>query len=195
MRISSLTRLAWMAVFSDAHAPDAQPHQPIVILAEGGEQLLGIGQRRQLVRRVAARETQREAVVHRREGKAAEIPGGGDHVAVVIVTAVAQLVEHQGAFAAEVKQLDLLLLASRLEIRNGIRQRHDLALERQVGLDQLIHARFHGGELFLRERPAVDHRAIETARGQRVINGNIRLGEGVLEGGLEQEGDRAAVDA
>ena len=74
-------------------------------------------------------------------------------------------------------------------------KRHHLALEGQVGLDQLLHARFDRRQLFLGQRPAVDDRAVETARGQGVINGDVRGGEGVLEGGFEQEGDRTAVDA
>ena len=39
---------------------DAQAHQPVVILAEGGQQLLGIAQRRQFIRRAAAREEQKK---------------------------------------------------------------------------------------------------------------------------------------
>ena len=40
-----------------AHAVDPQPHQPIIILPERGQELLGIRQRRQFIRRLAARET------------------------------------------------------------------------------------------------------------------------------------------
>ncbi len=196
IRINSLTRLAWMAVFNGADVFDAQAHEPIVVFAEGGQQLLGIGQRRQFVRRAGgAGKRSAKPPFMGAQGEPAEIPGGGDHVAVVVIAAVAELVEHQSVLAAELEQLDLLVLALRLEVGNGVLQRHDLALERQVGLDQLLHAGFDRRQLFLGERPAVDDRAVETARGQGVINRDVRGGEGVLEGGFEQEGDRTAVDA
>jgi len=108
---------------------------------------------------------------------------------MVIIAPVAQFVEHQGVLAAELEQLHLLVLALRLEIGNGVLQRYNSALERQVGLDQLLHARFHRRQLFLGQRLAVDDRAVETARGKGVINGDVRSGKGVLEGGFEQEGD------
>ena len=129
------------------------------------------------------------------QGEPAEIAGGRDHVAVVVIAPVAQRVEHQGVLAAELEQLDLLVLALRLEVGNRLLQGNDLALERQVGLDQFLHAGFDRRQLFFGQRPAVDDRAVEAARGQGVINRDVRGGERVLEGGFEQEGDRAAVDA
>ena len=177
------------------HAGDVQPGEPVAVLPESDQQLGVIRHRQELGGRVAAREAQGEALPGERQGEPAQVARGGGHIAVVVVGVPLHPVDGQVVFAAVSQQARLVLQPLFFKQPDRLLQRDLLAPEGQVGLHQLPHFLLQPLQLLLREWLASGYLAEIAPRSHRVVHSQGRARVELLESHLQQEGERAPVDA
>ena len=136
---------------------------------------------------MTAREAQGETTIRFDQAEPLQIPAGGHHITMVIITVRSEIVQHQVRFPAVGEQPRLVIKALALKVLDRIFERDMGLRERQISFDQLAHARFQRGQFIYRKRFAPCDLAVVATGGDRVIHGQFCFREECLEGCGQQE--------
>lgn len=172
---------------------DAEEAEPVTVFAEDGIEFGGVTGFEESAL-VAARVLEDEASVDGEEGEMAEIAGGGEHIAVEGVFALAQLVHDEVIFAAFIDELDFIMLIAGSEDMFGFIYGDGDTADGLILRDDVAHVGFDLGEFIGAELGIADDLAEIAAVGDRVINEDFGVGIELVGGGDEEEGEGAAVD-
>ena len=164
---------------------DTQGGKPITVLFESLEQGGIFHHRQHLGRRMAPWEAQNEGVIKQIEVEPFQVTRRRHHIAVMIVARFAGAVEDEvGAFAV-FQQPYLIILTHLLKVGDCLLQRNGFAYERNILRYQIQHDCFNLGKFLFSKIRQVAHLAVISARGYRVVNRQLSLGEAAFESNFE----------
>ena len=179
-----------------AGVADAELVEPLPRFLEHLEQLRVRLDVRHFERPGLVRKAKQEARGEPLEPEPAQASGRRHHVALKVVAAAAQLVEHERVAAAVRQQARLVELSAIVEQLRRLADRHDRFLDRLVRGHDRPHARLERAQVLAREGCAATDRAeVAADRRRRVLDHHVGFGKDLGGGRHQQKRERAPVDA
>ena len=190
-RAAFLTDVVHVAGVAQVHDP-----VPLEIFREDLEGLRLVHVRGQHFGIVPVRNAQQDAAVIRDDVPDLDIGSRGQQAAVIIVHRIPQRIEIHIGLSARFQQTHLVVVTVFAEYLDRLFQPDFAAMERQVLVDDLLHARLDLADVLFRHRASVGLVPLaEITVRNGMLDLDLRLGADVLRGLAEQEAERAAVHA